>query len=829
MATALVLRLAKSSNNRIIRRSADSALPAIIGTAVFAACITQKTPLNADEEHKKEEHDWIGNTTYATAAFQKKRQQKQHSPVQPSTYFHGLSLDRPFQVATKPCLCEDRTKETDAPASRSTKKKPGEFSMLRSHTINRMDKESTKNILGSLYNIKWDDEPLGVGAFGEVYLATKRNKENVKGENGEKVAIKKIDKQYTDQESFQREMNALLDIREFGGHPNICGLQEHFNLGEHYYLVLDLIEGGELFDNLMSNGGYSEADAARLVREVASALAFLHGIGVVHADLKPENLMLSTPHREDAVVKLVDFGSAEIMNEDDDKHINRDSGTVMFTPAYCPPEAFEGESSQVRPNPVPAYDMWALGVILYIILTGVHPYDLSGDSPDEDLQARIMAPQYTVPLSKDSPYTSHLSSSAIDLISKLMNRDRHARITAHNMLNHPWVSGKTATAEVITGSDERLNKLKFKMQRKFFEDVVNWSDDDVEARHKSGLIERSYQSKSKNIDDTENGEPALTMSDFSTVLSANMNSQYYPKGHIIYREGDIGEHMYFINSGKVDVTTKDGSMASRSQGDFFGEGALLDGKKKRSATIICETPVHAMQINREYFKKVIAESGESGIFLTMREKDKIRKKNRAKVILRLEKNLKEVKLKHNEFVFKHGDEGDSLFIVDEGKVGVTVDDKLVFCVNPGNVFGENSLLTGRYRNSSAVCQSELGCITQRLEGSDFRKVVGASPNVKESLSDLCRRRDFKKSVVLRLKKDFPYENPREAFDAVDSSRKGYLDVESVTKLLREMDSTYTDEEVTKVIKALDLSNSGQIEFDEFKKVFVADIRTAASI
>merc|ERR1711957_241157 len=124
------------------------------------------------------------------------------------------------------------------------------------------------------------------------------------------------------------------------------------------------------------------------------------------------------------------------------------------------------------------------------------------------------------------------------------------------------------------------------------------------------------------------------MSEFSNVLSGNMNNQYFPKGHIIYQEGDIGHYMYFINSGKVEVVTNDGSHASRSQGDSFGEGALLDGESKRSATITCKSPVHAIRIHRKHVDKVIAESG-SGIFLTLREKDKIRKRNRAKVILRL--------------------------------------------------------------------------------------------------------------------------------------------------------------------------------------------------
>lgn len=96
-----------------------------------------------------------------------------------------------------------------------------------------------------------------------------------------------IPKAYTDEDSFQREIDALLKVRENGSHPNICRLQENFEKRGNFYLVMDLIQGGEMFDHLAANGAYSEERAARLARETASALAFLHGIGLVHADLKP--------------------------------------------------------------------------------------------------------------------------------------------------------------------------------------------------------------------------------------------------------------------------------------------------------------------------------------------------------------------------------------------------------------------------------------------------------------------------------------------------------------------------------------------------------------
>lgn len=151
----------------------------------------------------------------------------------------------------------------------------------RSNTFKLMENQRERETLESRYTVEWR-EPIGEGSFGAVYQAEEKK-------TGELVAVKKISKRATDDESFQREMEALLHIRSHGGHPNICGLRANYDQGDYYYLVLDLVSGGEMFDHLCNHGAYSEADAARLIREVASALAFLHGLNTVHGDLKPEN------------------------------------------------------------------------------------------------------------------------------------------------------------------------------------------------------------------------------------------------------------------------------------------------------------------------------------------------------------------------------------------------------------------------------------------------------------------------------------------------------------------------------------------------------------
>jgi CRP-like cAMP-binding protein len=196
------------------------------------------------------------------------------------------------------------------------------------------------------------------------------------------------------------------------------------------------------------------------------------------------------------------------------------------------------------------------------------------------------------------------------------------------------------------------------------------------------------------------------------------------------------------------VITNDGIKNNRHAGDFFGEGALLHPLGSRSSTIKCKTPVHVIEIDREYFEKYMASS--NGLVLSLREKVKIRRRNRAKALLKLQSGMKAEKFKEGDTLYKEGDPGDSLYIVEEGKVDVTTSGHRVIVVTPGNICGEHSLLSGRPRNTTAKCIDPSGCTVLRLPGRDFRKLMDVQPRLKESLVDMMNRRDFKKAVVLRL-------------------------------------------------------------------------------
>eukprot|EP00804_Cyclotella_cryptica_P005125 CCRYP_011538-RA/>CCRYP_011538-RA protein AED:0.37 eAED:0.37 QI:0/0/0/1/1/1/4/0/393 len=393
----------------------------------------------------------------------------------------------------------------------------------------------------------------------------------------------------------------------------------------------------------------------------------------------------------------------------------------------------------------------------------------------------------------------------------------------------------------MAGSDRRLNtfrKFKTKVQTQFFADAVEWSDDAIveETRKRTSLVERSFKafdgsdmamkrliketnpatvvselvppaelssSSSDNYTDNPNTNESMTMSDYCDLLSENMKQKYFPKGHFVYHEGDKGDHMYFINSGTVEVITSDGIKNNRHAGDFFGEGALLHPLGTRSSTIKCKTPVHVIEINREYFEKYmmsqwglfcmmnlsltrpLSQASSNGLVLSLRERDKIRRRNRAKALLKLQSGMITESFKAGEELYKEGDLGDSMYILEEGKVDVTTLGHRVFIIN------------GTATHTTATCISSEGCVALRLLGRDCRKLMDVQPRLKESLVDMMNRRNFKKAVVLRLGHEFPYSNPREAFDAVHIQRRGELEKDDVAALMREMNKDYSDDEIEK--------------------------------
>ena len=478
----------------------------------------------------------------------------------------------------------------------------------------------------------------------------------------------------------------------------------------HFYLILDLISGGEMFDHLSNDGAYSEADAARLVFEIASALAFLHGVGVIHADLKPENLLLCSKNRRGGTIKIIDFGCSVLnpaVRPSKPSELDGENGTT----GYWPPERFQSKDPLT-----PAVDMWALGVILYIMLTGVHPFDPHCDRTDKQVSQAIQDNPLP-PL--DDMYVGHLSKSAVDLIKRLMEPDPEKRISAYDLLHHPWVRGETASTEIMEDSDKKLSQfqdLKHKLEASVFALLVNQGHQDMtlseakrrntEANRQGGGVpimklvfdlldeeNKGYvtgsdigrlvtehtgeilnsqhtndllrSSQKERRDSTP--EAQVSLSDF-TKLFSGLQLRHYPRGHYIFHAGDDGSTMYFLSSGKVEIQTRKGQLVSiLRRGDFFGEGSLLESEKKRFTSARCATPVDVIEIKRGDFDRYTKTSAETRNEL--RRKWRARNLSYAKNLLRLQRNVKVRTLSKGDYVYKEGQKGTSMFRVDDANGG----------------------------------------------------------------------------------------------------------------------------------------------------------------
>lgn len=482
----------------------------------------------------------------------------------------------------------------------------------------------------------------------------------------------------------------------------------------------------------------------------------------------------------------------------------------------------------------PSVDMFSIGVIIYIMLTGLHPFDISGEATDEELNQRI-ARQIMPPL-RNSPITAHLSESAKDLIEKLLDPNPKTRMTALEMLNHPWVKGETAKKGKITDSEKKLKgfrKCQSGLEAKVFASMVQFADtrDSEDAARKTSLLARSFKSidsenrgyiTTKDLDATNSKEkeedPHLSLSGFSDLLSEHMKNVYLPAGHVIFEEGDKGDSMFFLNSGRVEVTTRDGFKTTTEQGDFFGEGVLVKKEGGRSATIKCLTPVHAIEIGRDYFEKYVADGFE--IELALIERDRLRRQERAKSILRLQNHLNSEVIRNGDYVYRKWEDGDDIFLLEEGLVDIDVDGNNVYTVKAGELLGEYSMIFGRNRNTNARCVSDR-CKIEVMELKDFEGMIKSNPSIRDGLRDVVFRREFKKALAFATKKPFPSTEAelKEAFEKIDLDKSGLINFDEIRVLLREMDKTFTDDDIAQILESLDLDGAGKIQWAEFKRIF----------
>ncbi|XP_024942754.1 serine/threonine-protein kinase DCLK1 isoform X2 [Cephus cinctus] len=221
-------------------------------------------------------------------------------------------------------------------------------------------------------------------------------------------------------------------------HPNIISLITEQETTDQLFLVMELVKGGDLFDAIAAATKFSEAEASVMVSHLTSALAYLHSHHIVHRDVKPENLLVEMEGSHVRCLKLGDFGLAQVVREP--------LYTVCGTPTYVAPEILAEVGYGLK------IDVWAAGVILYILLCGFPPF-VSPENEQEELFERILGGQYEF----TSPYWDCISDSAKELISNMLQAQPELRFSAEDVLDHPWLAsflGGEPTAAAAAATPE---------------------------------------------------------------------------------------------------------------------------------------------------------------------------------------------------------------------------------------------------------------------------------------------------------------------------------------------------------------------------------------
>uniref|UniRef100_A0A8C9RNW0 calcium/calmodulin-dependent protein kinase n=1 Tax=Scleropages formosus TaxID=113540 RepID=A0A8C9RNW0_SCLFO len=282
-------------------------------------------------------------------------------------------------------------------------------------------------------------EELGKGAFSVVRRC-------VKVLSGQEYAAKIINTKKLstrDHQKLEREARICRLLK----HHNIVRLHDSISEEGYHYLIFDLVTGGELFEDIVAREYYSEADASHCIQQILEAVLHCHQMGVVHRDLKPENLLLASKSKG-AAVKLADFGLAIEVEGDQQAWFG-----FAGTPGYLSPEV-------LRKDPYgKAVDLWACGVILYILLVGYPPF---WDEDQHRLYQQIKAGAYDFP----SPEWDTVTPEAKDLINKMLTINPAKRITASEALKHPWISHRSTVASCMHRQETVECLKKFNARRK---------------------------------------------------------------------------------------------------------------------------------------------------------------------------------------------------------------------------------------------------------------------------------------------------------------------------------------------------------------------------
>ncbi|KAJ0255451.1 Calcium-dependent protein kinase 32 [Hirschfeldia incana] len=303
---------------------------------------------------------------------------------------------------------------------------------------------------------------LGRGEFGVTYLCTEK-------ETGEVLACKSILKKKlrtaVDIEDVRREAEIMRHMPE---HPNLVTLKETYEDEHAVHLVMELCEGGELFDRIVARGHYTERAAAAVTKTIIEVVQVCHKHGVMHRDLKPENFLFANK-KETAPLKAIDFGLSVFFKPGE--RFNE----IVGSPYYMAPEV-------LKRNYGPEVDIWSAGVILYILLCGVPPF---WAETEQGVAQAIIRSQLDF---RRDPWPK-VSEHAKDLIRKMLDPDQKRRLTAQQVLDHPWLQNAKTAPNVSLGETVRARLKQFTVMNKLKKRALRVIAEHLSEEETSGIRE----------------------------------------------------------------------------------------------------------------------------------------------------------------------------------------------------------------------------------------------------------------------------------------------------------------------------------------------------
>ncbi|KAL8505196.1 hypothetical protein ACS0TY_016423 [Phlomoides rotata] len=305
---------------------------------------------------------------------------------------------------------EGKREPEKKPGEEAAPKKPAHMKRVSSIglQIDSVLQRKTENIK-DLYSL---GRKLGQGQFGTTYLCIE--KASNKSYACKTIAKRKLTTQ-EDVEDVRREIQIM---HHLAGHPNVISIVGAYEDAVAVHVVMDLCAGGELFDRIIQRGHYTERKAAELARIIVGVVEACHSLGVMHRDLKPENFLFMS-EEEESTLKTIDFGLSMFFKP------GETFTDVVGSPYYVAPEVLKKHYGQ-------ECDVWSAGVIIYILLCGVPPF---WDESEQGIFEQVLKGELDF---VSEPWPS-ISESAKDLVRRMLLRDPKKRLTAHQVLCHPWV------------------------------------------------------------------------------------------------------------------------------------------------------------------------------------------------------------------------------------------------------------------------------------------------------------------------------------------------------------------------------------------------------